>query len=416
METKSTAAETGPLLQFLLQLGRAYLACGEQTATVESFLQRIAIARGMRRARVVSFPTAIFITVTDEVGEQVTLSEGATNRLRLDQIAEIYTLGDKAQRGGVSPRDGLERLEEISRMAPRFGAIGVVLGHVALTLGLVAVLMPGTSNFAAAAILGLAVGLLKIVYRDQPILAAPLSVVAAALVSTLVFLAVKQKWLVDPVYALVTPLVTFLPGAMLAFGLVEMTTGDMVSGSSRLMTGLVQIVLLGFGLTAGALLVGFQPEDLVEGYQEVVVPIWTALAGVALFGIGVFVHYSAPPRSLPWLLLTLFVAYVGQRFTTGIFGPEISGFFGMFAATLLGNVIEHRFRGPPSMVTFLPSFWLLVPTALGLINLKRVVTEQAKVDGLVTVVFTFTAIALGTLVGESLYKWLAQRSDRWRLG
>jgi hypothetical protein len=36
-------------------------------------------------------------------------------------------------------------------------------------------------------------------------------------------------------------------------------------------------------------------------------------------------------------------------------------------------------------------------------------------DGLITVVFAFTAIALGTLVGESLYKWLTERFDWWQL-
>ena len=89
-------------------------------------------------------------------------------------------------------------------------------------------------------------------------LAVPLPVVAATLVSALVFLAVKQGLPVDPLHALVPPLVTFLPGAMLTLGMVELAYGDMVSGSSRLITGFVQLVLLAFGLAAGAVLVGYR--------------------------------------------------------------------------------------------------------------------------------------------------------------
>jgi uncharacterized membrane protein YjjB (DUF3815 family) len=137
-------------------------------------------------------------------------------------------------------------------------------------------------------------------------------------------------------------------------------------------------------------------------------------AGVAVFVVGVFVHFSAPPRSLPWMLVVVFAAFAGQRLTAAAGASEISGFVGMLAATLLGNLIENRFRGPPSMVTFLPSFWLLVPGVLGLLSLKRLLTGAPGVDGLATVLFTFTAIALGTLVGESLYTWLAGRSDWWR--
>ncbi len=411
MKSKTSPADTEALLEFMLQLGQAYLACGEQTAEVERFLRRIAMARGLKRPRVVAFPTAIFIAIHDGEAEHVTLSEGATLRLRLDQIAAVYTLGEEAQRGGVAPQEGIERIDEIARQKPRFGRVGVVLGHAILTAGLAIVLMPSQMNIAVAAVLGLIVGALKVFNRDQPILSAPLSVVAAMLVSTLVFLGVYQGLAIDPVYALVPPLVTFLPGAMLAFGLVELAGGDMVSGSSRLITGFVQLILLAFGLTAGALLIGYRPDNLLDGQREVIVPLWTSLVGVVVFGVGVFVHHSAPRGSLPWMLLVLFTAFAGQRIAAGTIGPEISGFFGMMGATLLGNLIQNRLNGPPSMVTFLPSFWLLVPGVLGLISIKRILTNTAGIDGVATVVFTFTAIALGTLVGESLYKWLAKYLD-----
>jgi uncharacterized membrane protein YjjP (DUF1212 family) len=410
---RPAAPELGPLLEFMLQLGQAYLACGEQTAEVEEYLRRVARARGLRRTRVVAFPTAVFITVNDGTAEHVTLSEGASQRLRLDQIAEIYALGGEAQRGNVSPRDGLARLDAISQMKPRSGSPGVVLGHAVLTVGLAVILLPSILNVAVAAALGLIVALLKTFYRDQPILAAPLSVVAAALVSVLVFLAVWYGLDIDPVYSLVPPLVTFLPGAMLAFSLVELTSGDMVSGASRLLTGLVQLVLLAFGLTAGALLVGYQPHNLLDGHREVVAPLWTAVAGVVVFGVGVYFHHSAPPRSLGWMLLVLFAAFGGQRLTADAVGPEMSGFFGMLSATVLGNLIEKRLGGPPAMVTFLPSFWLLVPGVLGLISVKQLLTNATSLDNLVRLVFTFTSIALGTLVGESLYKGLGKRIDGW---
>lgn len=62
-----------------------------------------------------------------------------------------------------------------------------------------------------------------------------------------------------------------------------------------------------------------------------------------------------------------------------------------------------------SMVTYLASFWLLVPGVLGLLSVKRLLTDPAGLDGLITVVFAFMSIALGTLVGESIYQWLAER-------
>lgn len=419
MDTKAPPPDTSAVLELLYRLGQVYLASGEQTALVELYLRRIAAAYGMRRTRVVAFPTAVFITVHDGTGERVTLAEAPTQTLRLDQIGDVYTLGEAAEQREVTPSEGLERLNAILRRKARFGPSGVVVGHMILAVGLAMVLMPTATNLSAATLLGAIVGALKAFNRNRPILSAPLSVVAAAVVSTLVFLAVKHGLPVDPLYALVPPLVTFLPGAMLTFGMVELAYGDMVSGSSRLITGFVQLVLLAFGLVAGAALVGYTPEQLIDAKEYDLTGVWAKLApwaGVVVFGAGVYLHFSAPRNSFLWMLLVLLVAFAAQEATAGLVGKAASGFFGMLVATPLGYLIQKGFRGPPSIVTFLPSFWLLVPGVLGLLSVKTMLSDRAAgTDGLITAVFAIASIALGTLVGASLYKWLTERYGWWRL-
>src|SRR5579862_5692350 len=97
MNDESSTVDTPVLLEFMYRLGQAYLACGEQTALTELYLRRVATAYGVRRARVVAFPTALFITVQDGAEERVTLSEAPTQTLRPDQIADVYMLGEAAQ-------------------------------------------------------------------------------------------------------------------------------------------------------------------------------------------------------------------------------------------------------------------------------------------------------------------------------
>ena len=68
------------------------------------------------------------------------------------------------------------------------------------------------------------------------------------------------------------------------------------------------------------------------------------------------------------------------------------------------------------MVTFLPTFWLLVPGALSLLSLKQILSDRAAgLDGIISVTFIFASIALGTLMGASLYKWLTERFGWWQL-
>src|SRR5262245_49107813 len=353
----------------------------------------------MRGSRVVAFPTALFIDVLDGNEERVTVAEAPTQILRLDQIAEVYTLGDAAQRGELTPREGLEQLTALLRKGPRFGPVAIVVGHMILSIGLALVLMPALRNLVAAAILGTLVGVLKVFKRDRPILAAPLSVVSAALVSVLVFVAMRYGLPVDPQYALVPPLVTFLPGALLTFGMVELAYGDMVAGSSRLITGLVELVLLTFGLTVGAVLVGYRPENLADVYRESVEAPWDLLgpwAGVVVFWFGAFLTFSAPRNSFWWMLLVLLLTFAAQQLAASLLGKEISGFFGTLVATPLGYLIQKRFKGPPAMVTFLPSFWLLVPGALGLLTVNRLLSDPARYEGLIGMGFILASIALGT--------------------
>jgi uncharacterized membrane protein YjjP (DUF1212 family) len=418
MEPPSAApvVNTNDLLEFLYRLGQAYLACGEQTAKVELLLRRIATAYGMRKARVVAFPTAVFISLHDATGEKVTLADCETRLLRLDQMADFYALGEAAQSGNLPLREGLDRLAAIRRQKPRFGNFGFIAGHTILSVGLALVLMPTASNLAAAAVLGLIVALLKLFNRRGSVMSVPLPVLAATTVSALVFLAIRYGLAVDPLHVLVPPLVTFLPGSMLTLGMVELAYGDMVSGSSRLITGFIQLVLLAFGLGIGASLTGYSPEDLVYAATHYVHIPFAGWAGVLVFGLGVYLHFSAPKNSLHWLILVLLLAFAAQRLATIFIGSEISGFFGTLVATPLGYLIQLRFRGPPAAVTFLPSFWMLVPGALGLLSVTRMMSNRvAGLDGIITVVFVIASIALGTLVGASLYRGVTEAFGAWQL-
>lgn len=417
MKDEPSASDVGAVLEFLLRLGQAYLASGEQTAKIELTLRRIATACGIRRSRVVAFPTAILITVYEGDQERVTFAEGPTQKLRLDQIAEVYSLGSNAVRGTVTPHDGLKCLNEIQRKPARFGAIGVILGHTILTVGLAMVLKTSAAHAAAAGVLGAIVGILKLFNRDRPVLDVPLPVIAAALVAGLVYLGVRYGIPIVPSHALIPPLISFLPGAMLTLGMVELAYGDMISGSSRLITGFVQLLLLAFGLAVGARLAGVGPEHLVDPSTLPAQIPWMQWLGVLTFGVGVFLHFSAPRKSLPWLLLVLLVTYAAQRVGAVITGnDEASGFFGMLVATPLAYLIQLRFQGPPAMVTFLPSFWLLVPGTLGLISVTKMFSDRsAGIDGLTTAMIAFTSIALGTLMGASAYKWLTETFGWWQL-
>src|SRR5262249_48036851 len=126
----------------------------------------------------------------------------------------------------------------------RFGPIGSIVGHTILTVGLAIVLRPSLDNLVAAAALGTAIGVLKELNRGRTMLAVPLPVVAAALVSALVLYAEKRGLAVNALSAGGPPLVTFLPGALLALSMKGLAYGGMVSGSRPPLPRFVPLGLL----------------------------------------------------------------------------------------------------------------------------------------------------------------------------
>jgi uncharacterized membrane protein YjjB (DUF3815 family) len=164
------------------------------------------------------------------------------------------------------------------------------------------------------------------------------------------------------------------------------------------------------------MLVGLVPADLSGSPRDVVEQPWLPWVGVVVFALGAAIHFSAPRNAVGWLLLVVLSAFAAQRAAASVFGVHPSGFFGALVATPLAYLIQLRFKGPPAAVTFLPSFWMLVPGSLGLLSVTRMFGDrESGVDELVLVIFSVVSIALGTLVGASMYRWLTERYGWWQL-
>ena len=144
-------------------------------------------------------------------------------------------------------------------------------------------------------------------------------IVVTFVVSVIVFATLQHVQIDNPVRILIPPLVTFLPGAALTIATVELAAGQMVSGASRLVNGLVQLLLLAFGILAASALFELSAAVLADN------PVnrlgwWAPWLGVVVFAVGIYLHLSAPARSLPWMLVIMLAAYAGQVAGAAVFG------------------------------------------------------------------------------------------------
>jgi uncharacterized membrane protein YjjP (DUF1212 family) len=393
------------LREFVVRLGAAMVASGDSIDSIHRTLTTIVDAYGAGHFEFFVLPTGMFVESGEAESARVLLSADRIRaRPRFDQIAALYDLVHRAETAAIAPADGLTELARIAALPPTHGRVVRVAGHAVLTAGLALLLQPTLAGLAAATALGILVGLLKLPKLATLELIFP--VVAAFVVATIVFGFTHVTGVGDnPMRVLIAPLATFLPGGLLTIATVELAAGETISGASRLVNGIVQLGLLAFGIIAAASLIGIDDSALADvPYSRL--GWWAPWIGVVLIALGDALHFAAPRRAVPWILVVLFAAYAAQTLGGAVFGAELSGFFGGLAMTPLVLWIDSRSYGTPSMVTFLPAFWLLVPGALGLIGITELAGDSPHLgqEDLRNTISTITSIALGVLIGSAAYK------------
>jgi uncharacterized membrane protein YjjP (DUF1212 family)/uncharacterized membrane protein YjjB (DUF3815 family) len=381
----------------LAELGEAMLDSGYDVESVREAVADVAAVNGVPRAEIITLPTAMFASaVADGRLETSAVATGGV-ALHLHQIEDLSAVVADARLGRIDPVTVRERVRAIRIEPAVFGPLTRVAGNVLAAAGLAVLLGGAWADIAIAATLGGVVGVLLLVELPQRYQV--LMVLAAAFVVALVVFLVARTGLPLVILpSLMAPLVTLLPGAALTTGAVELSTGQMISGAGRIAAGGMQLVLLALGITGAAALAGVPVIELDTPPQPLgpLAP-WIA---VAVFGVGILVNRSARPHSVGWILLVLYVAYGAQVVGDALFGSVLSAFVGAVAMTPVADVISRAPGGPPTMVSFLPAYWLLVPGAVGLEGVTSLLDGDASgLTTLITTLTTMVTISLGVLVG-----------------
>lgn len=398
----STDPPTGEVREMVVAVGTAMLGAGDSVDAVTSKLRGILQAYGLSESWVIVLPTVVFVETGRGPTARVELGAHVDAAMRLDQVSALYELADHVLAAAPDPAEVISGLAAIRKAHPKFSWPIRVLGHAFLTVGLALLLQPDVSTLVACFVLGSLVGAVKVPRLESLRLVIP---AATAMVATAaVLIASTHFHLVNPIRILVPPLVTFLPGGVITIATVELASGEMVAGASRLVSGFMQLLLLGFGVLAGATLVGASLHVLTDNPVGVAA-WWTPWLGIGVFAVGVHLHFCTPTSSMPWVAVVLIAAFAGQELGAARFGGELSGFFGALAMTPLALWFDHSPKGPPKLVTFLPAFWVLVPGAAGLIGIAEIVGGDGKVGAQTsqTVLVTVMSIALGVLIGAAVY-------------
>jgi uncharacterized membrane protein YjjP (DUF1212 family) len=312
---------------------------------------------------------------------------------RIDAIAEL------AEVGAITPADAAREAAEARTTPPRFGPVTTVIGYTITTLGFGMVINPTWASLWGYVFLGAVVGCIVMLGRPFPTLNAVLPVAAAATVTLL------ASWFVadaanDGLLRVVSPpLVAMLPGLALTIAAMELASSQIISGATRLIYGVTQLMLLVFGIGLGVHLAGAALEPQRPSAQ---MGSWSLYVAVIVVSVGLYIYLSAPKGSMVWLGLAVAVALIGQKVGGLFLSPVHSGAVGAFLVVPFAMLGARIKTSPPAIVMMLAAFWALVPGALSFESLSEEAAGEANVSTMGTAVAAIFSIALGTLIGWSV--------------
>ena len=386
-------------IRFVLALGRALHRYGTPAHRLEEALGIVCRQLGLE-AEVLSTPT--FLTV--RFGEP---SELRTSMMRVDppeldlaKLAKLDSLADAVSDREIDPLVGLEQIAAIEK-APRVWGVVPETITSALTPASVAVFFGGSGrDVAAAAAVGLVIGVLALVTKARAHAARAFELLGAFVAAFGAGAIAGMVSGVHPSIVTIAALIALLPGMTLTTAMTELATRNLVSGTARLMAALVILLELGLGVALGERLAA--ELFVIDPGAPVPLPAWSVWLAFFVSALGMVVVCQAERAATGWILLASLVGFAGAQQGTELLGGQLGVLVGAFALGIFANLYA-RGLDRPQQVVLVPAMILLVPGSLGFRGISSLL-DRDTLTGIETTFAMFVvamAIVAGLLIANA---------------
>ena len=220
-------------------------------------------------------------------------------------------------------------------------------------------------------ILGAAVGFLELVLSPKSELYGYIFEISSAILVSLLgraFGSIASGG--DPIFCFSAiaqaSIVLILPGFTLTTAALEIQTGNMVSGSVRIVYAIVYTLFLAFGFIIGITVYGAMDSEATSATQcQNIWPFWWQIAFVLPFTVCYIVVYQGDWKKMPGMLFVTLSGWVVNHFSSQRLAsiPSLGQALGALAAGILANLMS-RFGHGFAVAILYPAIFIQVPGSL----------------------------------------------------
>ena len=361
--------------KFIIRLGKALHKLGSTAYRLEDNLLNIAHFLQLRASFIIAPTSLTFILNDDEDDQQYNhLLRVTPGEIDLGSLARIDELVDELTSGERTLEEAVERLDEINNKPAPYG-FWLTFFAFGASSGAFSMLMHTSWNDVMwSTLLGLVVyGLVVWAAKSRRMseILEPFAALSTAMLASAISL-------FDPTInmsmVILSSIIAFIPGLSLTVGLSELAARHLMSGTARIMDGVMVLFKLYFGAVLGMAL-GNLLWGTAEFIPPEVAPVWTAWAAVTILSISLVILFKARIKDAPWGIIAGYIAYSVSIWAGGYLGVALGAFFGAFALGVYSNLFSRVMNLPSSIVRLL-GLVVLVPGSKVYIGLNSLVSGK----------------------------------------
>lgn len=397
--------ERADVTDMLTEAAAALVSSTYPAPQSDSIIQGLTEAYGVD-AEVVLLPTLVLSQTHRTTTPQMRV---VNSSYRFDQMVEAQSIMAQARDSKQNPHDVAEGLRNIVKKKPIYPSWLRVLGYAISALGFGAAFRIDIPGLIGVTIMGLIIGTMVLNMSKIPRFNALLPLVATFAAGIMVAGASLALDKPDPVRLVAIPVLVLLPGATLTSAIIELVSGYMISGASRLVYAVMILGAMAFG-GAMALTASGIGGNRLEDVTATMTPAWVAWAGAIIYGLGTFLYFCTPLHlwipSLFVMILSFGISVIAQPSLGTPIAAGIATAVGLIAAWAINARLGG---GPGDLAIFLPTFWLIVPGSTGFVAMTGAL-ESAKdlSDVAAGAGLTFFAMAIGMMIATAVYPLLTR--------
>lgn len=409
--------------RFILRLCRALMMFGAPTHRLEEYM--VMTSRALEiEGQFLYIPGCMIVSFDDSSTHTSEMQLVRCNQgVNLYKLNEIHTIYKDVIHGHLRIDEALEQVEEqftSKNLYPQWLCV-LFYGFSSVAVGPFA--FGGRwLDMPIAFFLGASVGVLQTVVAPRSSLYNNVFEVTASIVVSFLARAFgsignNQDYFCFAAIAQ-SSLALILPGYIILCGSLEMQSRNIVAGSVRMFYAIIYSLLLGFGITLGAVIYGWIDSNAVS---ETTCPHpmnhWWRMLFVPMFTLGLALVNQAHWRQVPIMIVVSSGGYAATYFS-GLRlanAAELTSALGALAIGVLGNIYSRVGHGL-AFAAMLPAIFVQVPSGVasqgslvaGINNANSIVnnktTDATNPDGysyntVMNLGITMVQISIGITVG-----------------